>query len=130
MRVGNREILVVGDRVLVRPDNPEERTKVGLVLPQSVLEKDPVQTGRILATGPGTPVPNFGGTDAEPWQEPGEAPAMRYIPVPAEAGDYALFLRREAVEIRYRNEHYLVVPQSAILLLIRGDDPADEFVEP
>jgi co-chaperonin GroES (HSP10) len=121
MQIGNRQILMVGDRLLIKPDNPEERTKVGLVLPQSVMEKDPVQSGRVLAVGPGTPVPNFGGEDHEPWQEGAEMP-LRYIPVQAEVGDYALFLRKEAVEIRYRSEQFLVVPQSAILLLIRGDD--------
>jgi hypothetical protein len=47
---------------------------------------------------------------------------MRYIPVQAEVGAFALFLRKEAVEIRYREEPFLVVPQSAILLLIRGGD--------
>jgi chaperonin GroES len=121
MRIGNREMLVIGDRVLVKPDNPEERTKVGLVLPQSVMEKDPVQSGRVVATGPGTPVPSFGTEDHEPWEDAPDKP-MRYIPVQAEVGDYALFLRKEAVEIRYKSEQFLVVPQSAILLLIRGEE--------
>ncbi|MCX7019460.1 MAG: co-chaperone GroES family protein [Candidatus Sumerlaeota bacterium] len=121
MRIGEKEILVVGDRVLVKPDNAEERTKVGLVLPQSVVEKDPVQSGRIIITGPGTPMPSFTSDESEPWQESSDK-HTRYIPVQAQAGDYALFLRKEAVEIRYRSETYLVVPQSAILLLIRGDD--------
>jgi len=87
MRIGNREMLVIGDRVLVKPDNPEERTKVGLVLPQSVMEKDPVQSGRVVATGPGTPVPSFGTEDHEPWEDAPDKP-MRYIPVQSEVGDY------------------------------------------
>jgi co-chaperonin GroES (HSP10) len=120
MQIGNKEILLVGDRVLIKPENPEERTKVGLYLPQTVVEKEPVQAGRVVATGPGIPLPNL--TDEnEPWKEHRET-RMRYIPVQAEVGDYALFLRKEAVEIRYREEPFLVVPQSAILLLIRGGD--------
>ena len=47
---------------------------------------------------------------------------VRYIPVQAEVGDYALFLRKDAVEIRYQEETFLIVPQAAILLLIRGDE--------
>lgn len=122
MHIGSKEILVVGDRVLIKPDNPEERTKVGLVLPQSVMEKDPVQSGRVLAVGPGIAVPNLSADDNEPWAEHySREKSVRYIPVQAREGDYALFLRKEAVEIRYCGEVYLVVPQSAILLLIRDD---------
>jgi hypothetical protein len=38
------------------------------------------------------------------------------------AGDYALFLRKAAVEIHYESEKYFIVPQSAILLLIRDEE--------
>lgn len=128
MHIGAKEILVVGDRVLIKPDNPEERTKVGLVLPQSVMEKDPVQSGRVLAVGPGIAVPNLAADDSEPWAEHYKGNrSVRYIPVQAREGDYALFLRKEAVEIRYCGEVYLVVPQSAILLLIRDDIECEEI---
>jgi len=128
MHIGAKEILLVGDRVLIKPDNPEERTKVGLVLPQSVMEKDPVQSGRVLAVGPGIAVPDLSADDHEPWAEHyGHNRNVRYIPVQAQEGDYALFLRKEAVEIRYCGEVYLVVPQAAILLLIRDDvEPVEE----
>lgn len=131
MQIGSKRILVVGDRVLIKPDNPEERTKVGLVLPQSVMEKDPVQSGRVLSVGPGIAVPNLAADDGEPWREHlgGGSRSVRYIPVQAREGDYALFLRKEAVEIRYCGEVYLVVPQSAILLLIRDEVETELFGE-
>ena len=56
--MNKRKLIVMGDRVLIAPDVGEERTKVGLYLPQTVVEKDSVQTGRIVATGPGMPMPN------------------------------------------------------------------------
>ena len=37
-------------------------------------------------------------------------------------GDYALFFRKAAVEITFENERYLVVPQSAILALVREEE--------
>jgi hypothetical protein len=129
MRIGTKDILVVGDRVLIKPDNPEELTKVGLVLPQSVVEKEPVQSGRVLAVGPGIAIPNFAADDSEPWKDHHSGSAIRYIPVQAEIGDYALFLRKEAVEIRYCGEHFVVVPQSAILLLIRDEDLTSTLLE-
>ena len=125
MQIGNKEILLVGDRVLIRPDNPDERTKVGLYLPQTVMEREPVQAGRVLATGPGIPIPNLAPEDNEPWREARDM-RPRFIPVQAEVGDYALFLRKEAVEIGYMDEKFLVVPQAGILMLIRGEDPATE----
>ena len=121
MQIGNHEILVVGDRLLVQPDNPDERTKVGLYLPQTVTEREPVQSGRVLATGPGYPVPNLTPEVREPWQETSQQ-RHHFIPLQVEVGDYALFLRKEAVEVRYRMQTFLVVPQSAVLLVIRGED--------
>jgi co-chaperonin GroES (HSP10) len=40
----------------------------------------------------------------------------------AREGDLAIFLRKEAVEIEFDKEKYLIIPQSAILLLIRNED--------
>ena len=128
MQIRNQQILVVGDRILVKPDDLEQRTKVGLYLPQTVVEKQPVQSGRILEIGPGVAIPNLSSDHVEPWQQRRDKP-VRYIPVQAEVGDYALFLRKEAVEIRYKDEQFLVVPQAAILLLIRGEDE-DEAASP
>jgi len=121
MQIGNRHILVVGDRVLLRPDKSEGRTKVGLYLPQSVLAKEPVQVGRVMATGPGIAVPSFSQDFGEPWQEQ-QKKQPQYIPMQAEIGDLALFLKKEGVDILYNDEEFVVVPQSAILLLIRGED--------
>jgi len=68
MKKDKKKLLVVGDRVLITPDEGEERTKVGLYLPQTVIDKESVQSGRIVATGPGTPLPNPTDLDDEPWR--------------------------------------------------------------
>jgi chaperonin GroES len=117
---GFRQLIVVGDRVLIKPEQPEDRTDVGLYLPQTVVEKEKVQSGRIVATGPGIAMPEFTDEDEEPWKQPGRK--TRYIPMQAEEGDYALFLKKAAVEIKFEGEEYLVVPQGAILLLLRDTD--------
>ena len=44
---------------------------------------------------------------------------MRYIPLQAKKGDHAIFLRKDAVEIKFDNEKFVVVPHSAILVLVR-----------
>jgi co-chaperonin GroES (HSP10) len=44
----------------------------------------------------------------------------------ARKGDYALFFRKAAVEITFEGDRYLVVPQAAILALVR--DELDELM--
>jgi co-chaperonin GroES (HSP10) len=46
---------------------------------------------------------------------------VKYIPLQAKEGDLAIFLRKEAFEIEFEKEKLLIVPHSAILLLIRED---------
>ena len=46
---------------------------------------------------------------------------VKYIPTQADVGDMALFLNKASIEVKIENEDYLIVPQSAILILIRDD---------
>ncbi len=124
----HKQLIVVGDRVLVKLEEGEERTKVGLYLPSTAVDSQAVQGGRIVATGPGLPLPDLG-TDQydEPWRvnERGGR-ETRHVPMQARAGDYALFFRKAAVEITFEAERYLVVPQAAILALVRDAGHDDE----
>ena len=119
MRKGNKELLVVGDRVLIEPEVGETRTKVGLILPANAVEKDAVQGGRVVALGPGTPLPPPDHESEEPWKV---TSGQRYMPMEVRAGDFALFFRKAAIEISFDDDRYLVVPQSAILVLTREHD--------
>ena len=44
-----------------------------------------------------------------------------FVPMQAKTGDYALFFRKAAVEITFEGDRYLVVPQAAILALVREE---------
>jgi chaperonin GroES len=120
-----KRLIVVGDRVLIEPAEGEERTGVGLYLPPTAVDRQAVQGGLIVATGPGTPMPDPGSLDDEPWKIGGEMPGPRFVPMQARVGDYALFFRKAAVEITYEGKRYLVVPQAAILVLVRAPDPLE-----
>ena len=121
-----KQLIVVGDRVLIEPEEGEERTTVGLYLPASAVDKQSVQGGRVLATGPGTPIGAPTELDEEPWKiGSGEA---RYLPVQARVGDFAIFFRKAAVEISFEGTEYLVVPQAAILTLVRDGEKGSEPV--
>lgn len=115
------EIFIVGDRVLVEPIDGEQQTESGILLPATVADKDRVRSGRVVKVGPGYLTANPEYSD-EPWKKPHEA--VRYLPLQAQVGDIAHFLRKEATEFQYKSKTYLVVQHGAILVLIRPD-PSD-----
>jgi co-chaperonin GroES (HSP10) len=115
-----KKLFVAGDRVLIAPEEGEERTKVGLYLPATALDTQQVQEGLIVATGPGDPVPDVSVFEDEPWKEQERSP--RFRPMQARVGDHAIFFRKAAVEISFEGKRYLVVPQAAILVLVRNED--------
>lgn len=125
MTESRKRLIVVGDRALVEPEEGEERTRVGLYLPASAVDAQAVQGGRIVATGPGTPISAPTELGEEPWRiESGEP---RFLPMQARVGDFAIFFRRASVEITFEERRYLVVPQAAILVLVREPFPEDEW---
>lgn len=113
-----KKLIIIGDRVLIRPTKPNERTQTGLYLPPGVQEKEKVQQGYVIKIGPGyaIPVP----PEDEPWKNQEEQ--VRYLPLQAREGDLAIFLLSGATEIMYQDEKYFIVPQSAILMLEREED--------
>lgn len=121
MRNGSKELIVVGDRVLVRVEEGEERSNVGLILPSTAVESQQVQGGTIVATGPGLPMPSPEMSSDEPWRTSSAPRETRFVPMQARTGDYALFFRKAAVEITFEGERFLVVPQVAILALVRDE---------
>ena len=125
-----KQLIVVGDRVLVKVEEGEERSKVGLYLPSTALDSQAVQGGRIVTTGPGLPMPDLGSEQYdEPWRlAGGGAREGRFLPMQARPGDYALFFRKASVEITFEGERYLVVPQAAILALVRDAESDEEHL--
>ncbi|RMG74575.1 MAG: co-chaperone GroES [Nitrospirae bacterium] len=113
--ITKKEIIIVGPRVLIAPET-EEKTRAGLYLPPTVKEKEEVSGGLIIKTGPGYPMAESA-TNSEPWEDSNRKPS--YIPLQAKEGDYAIFLKKDAVEIEYEGKKYLIVPHSSILALIR-----------
>ncbi|MCM8801134.1 MAG: co-chaperone GroES family protein [Candidatus Omnitrophica bacterium] len=113
-----KELIVVGDRVLILPDEGEDRTETGLYLPQGVKEKEKVQSGTVVKTGPGYPIADPTALEIEPWQMP--KVENKYFPLQAKEGDYCIFLRNAGIEIEFEGKKYIVVPHSAILVLLRN----------
>lgn len=117
-----KNLIVVGDKVLIDLDVRQERTSTGLYLPPTVKEKEKVQGGYVVKTGPGYFVHDSSYSD-EVWTSD-KKKEVKYIPLQAAEGDYAIFLMDAAIEIEFDGKRYMVVPHTAILAFVRT-----EFVE-
>lgn len=112
------KIIMVGDRVLIKPKNPSQKTSSGLLLPPTVQENEKVLSGYVVRVGPGYPIPAMTDED-EPWKEKREE--VKYVPLQARVGDMAVYLNKSGYEIEFRKEKYIILPHSAILMLIRDE---------
>ncbi len=111
------KLIVIGDRVLIEPAVATHKTKGGLLLPAGYQEKEEVQTGYIVKVGPGYPLPGDGGDEA--WNPSDREP--RYLPLQVRPGDMAIFLLKNAIELKYDGEKYYIVPQNGILMVEREE---------
>jgi len=113
-----KKLIVIGDRVLIKPANPTDKTASGLYLPPGIQEKEKVQQGYVIKTGPGYAIPMP--VDDEPWKS--EEEKVKYMPLQAREGDLAIFLLNGATEVMYEGDRYFIVPQGAILMLERDEE--------
>ncbi len=113
------KFVIIGDRVLIKPTQPNLRTKSGLYLPESAVDKEKLTSGYVLKVGPGYPIPSVSDDD-DFWK--GKNEEVRYIPVQPKEGDLAVFLQNSGYEIQFQNEKYVVVPQNAILFVVRDEE--------
>ena len=111
------DLIVIGDRVLIEPSLAAKKTKGGLLLPAGYQEKEEIQSGYILKCGPGYPLPSA--NDAEDWNPSDNEP--RYLPLQVKPGDLAIFMLKNAVEIKYNGNKFFIVPQSGILMVEREE---------
>jgi chaperonin GroES len=114
-----KKLIVVGDRILIKPGKQSDKTSSGLYLPPGVLEKEKIQTGYVIKVGPGYPLPLPLDED-DMWK--GKDEQVRYLPLQAQEGDLAIFLQRGAIEVMYEDEKYFIVPQASVLMLEREED--------
>jgi chaperonin GroES len=114
-----KKLIVVGDRVLIKPGKQNDKTASGLYLPPGVQEKEKIQSGYVIKVGPGYPLP-LPADEEDSWK--GREDQVKYLPLQAQEGDLAIFLQKGAIEVMYEEEKYFIVPQASILMLEREED--------
>ncbi len=87
------------DRVVVKRIEGEEKTKGGIIIPDTVKEKP--QEGKIIAVGPG-----------------GRDETGKVIPLDVKAGDRILFGKWSGTEVKIDGDDLLIMKESDILGIV------------
>ena len=111
-------VILIGDRILIKPRTHQDKTKSGLYLPPGVMEKEKVYTGYVIKAGPGYPIPAVNDYD-EPWKD--KSDQVKYVPLQPQIGDLAVYLQNSTYEVVINQQKYVIVPNSAILMLFRDE---------
>jgi len=93
------------DRIVVRRITAEEKTKGGIIIPDSAQEK-PSQ-GEIIAVGPG-----------------GRDESGKLIPIDLKGGDKVLFGKWSGTEVKLDGEDFLIMKESDVMGVIEGKPSA------
>ena len=93
------------DRVLVRRVEAEEKTKGGIIIPDTAKEKP--QEGEIIAVGPG-----------------GRDESGKLIPIDLKAGDRILFGKWSGTEIKIEGEDLLIMKESDVMGVVESPAPS------
>ena len=89
------------DRVVVRPLEAEEKSKGGIIIPDTAREKP--QEGEIVAAGPGA-----------------RDESGKLIPLDVQARDRILFGKWSGTEVRIDGQEFLIMEESDLLGVIPG----------
>jgi chaperonin GroES len=93
------DITPIGDRVVLKHNKPEEKTKSGIVLPSNAKEKP--QDAEVVAVGPG-----------------GLADGKK-VEMQVKVGDFVIYSKYSGTEVKLDEEEYVIVKQDDILAVIK-----------
>ena len=88
------------DRIVVKPNEAEQTTASGLVIPDTAKEKP--QEGKVLAVGPGR------------FDEDGD----KRIPLDIKVGDTVIYSKYGGTEVKYNGEEYLLLSARDVLAIV------------
>ena len=98
--LNSMKIKPISDYILIEPVKEEEKTKSGILLPQTA-EKERPEQGKVIAVGPGKR------------NEEG-----KIIPLSIQVGQKVLFTKYGPNEIKVGDKEYLIAKEEDILAII------------
>jgi chaperonin GroES len=94
------KIKPLSDHILIEPIKEEEKTKAGILLPQTA-EKEKPEQGKVIAVGPGK-----------------KTSSGKVIPLDVKVGQKVLFKKYGPDEIKVDGKEYLIASEDDILAII------------
>lgn len=94
------KIKPLSDHILIEPMKQEEKTKTGILLPETA-EKDKPEQGRVMAVGPGR-----------------KTSSGKVIPLEVKEGDIVLFTKYGPNEVKIDDKEYLIAKEEDILAIL------------
>jgi len=94
------KIKPLSDHILIEPIKKEEKTKTGILLPETA-EKERPEQGKVIAVGPGR-----------------KTSSGKIIPLSVKVGDEVLFTKYGPNEIKINDKEYLIAKEEDILAII------------
>jgi len=94
------KIKPLSDHILIEPIKQEEKTKTGILLPETA-EKERPEQGRVIAVGPGR-----------------KTSSGKIIPIEVKAGQKVLFTKYGPNEIKVADKEYLIAKEEDILAIL------------
>ena len=91
-----KKLKPLGDRVIVKQEPEEEKTKSGIVLPESAKEKP--QEGTVIAVGEGRVLDSG-----------------QKVPVAVKVGDKIIYSKYGGIEVTIEGEEYIILEEKDIL---------------
>jgi len=90
----------VSDHIVIEPISQEEKTKTGIILPDTASKERPEQ-GKVIAVGPGRLLPNG-----------------KRRPMEVKKGDIVLFTKYGPNEVKINDKEYLIAKEEDILAIL------------
>ncbi|MFH1462102.1 MAG: co-chaperone GroES [bacterium] len=94
------QIKPLSDHILIESIKEEEKTKAGILLPDTA-EKERPEQGKVIAVGPGK-----------------KDKTGKYIPLEIKEGDIVLFTKYSPNEIKVEEKEYLIAKEEDILAIL------------
>ena len=94
------KIKPLDDHILIEPIKGEEKTKTGILLPETA-EKESPEQGKVIAVGPGK-----------------KLPSGKRMSIDVKKGDKVLFTKYGPNEIKVDNKEYLIAKEEDILAIL------------
>ncbi|MBZ9578355.1 co-chaperone GroES [Patescibacteria group bacterium] len=94
------KIKPLSNHILIEPMRQEEKTKTGILLPETA-EKEKPEQGKVIAVGPGR-----------------KTDSGKIIPLEVKKGDIILFTKYGPTEIKINGKEYLIAKEEDILAIL------------